>query len=134
MIMVHDRSKMSRTIFLILFLVGGSLICLERCKSSVRQSAINQPYGVFTFLTTRDGNFEIYSMNADGTNPINLSNNKAVDFWSSWSPDGKQILFYTNRDGNNEIYRMDADGKNPINISRVVTGWKENCVYFGTRP
>ncbi|MBK7969817.1 MAG: PD40 domain-containing protein [Bacteroidetes bacterium] len=38
-------------------------------------------------------------------------------FWSSWSPDGKNILFYTNRDGNDEIYIMDADGKNQLNIS-----------------
>jgi TolB protein len=70
-----------------------------------------------SFLTTRDGNFEIYTMTADGKNITNLSNNKALDFWSSWSPNGKFILFYSNRDGNNEIYRMDADGKNPINLS-----------------
>ncbi|MCA0363889.1 MAG: DUF5050 domain-containing protein [Bacteroidetes bacterium] len=72
---------------------------------------------VLSFLTTRDGNFEIYSMTANGKNVINLTNNKALDFWSSWSPDGKFLLFYSNRDGNNEIYRMDADGKNQTNIS-----------------
>jgi TolB protein len=108
---------MSRAIFLILFLASGILIFLTGCKSTVGKKSADQPSGVLAFLTTRDGNFEIYSMNTDGTNPINLSNNKAVDFWSSWSPDGQQILFYTNRDGNNEIYRMDADGKNPVNIS-----------------
>jgi len=73
--------------------------------------------GVLSFLTTRDGNFEIYTMTADGKNVTNLTNNKALDFWSSWSPDGRYILFYSNRDGNNEIYRMDEDGKNPINLS-----------------
>jgi TolB protein len=75
------------------------------------------PKGTLSFLSTRDGNFEIYSMNADGKNVVNLSNHKSLDFWSSWSPDGKYILFYSNRDGNNEIYRMDADGKNQVNIS-----------------
>jgi len=73
--------------------------------------------GVISFLTTRDGNFEVYSMTADGKNVTNLTNNKSLDFWSSWSPDGKHILFYSNRDGNNEIYRMDADGKNQVNLS-----------------
>lgn len=108
---------MCRAIFLILFFACGSLISFNGRKSTNGKKSVDLPSGVISFLTTRDGNFEIYSMNADGTNPINLSNNKAVDFWSSWSPDGKQILFYTNRDGNNEIYRMDADGKNPVNIS-----------------
>jgi TolB protein len=56
-------------------------------------------------------------MSADGKNVTNLTNSNSLDFWSSWSPDGKYILFYSNRDGNNEIYRMDADGKNQINIS-----------------
>ena len=91
------------------------------CKTSTKTFAVNKndsiPTGVLSFLTTRDGNFEIYTMTADGKNVTNLTNNKAFDFWSSWSPDGKYILFYSNRDGNNEIYRMDADGKNSINLS-----------------
>ena len=56
-------------------------------------------------------------MTSEGKNVKNLTNNKALDFWSSWSPDGKYIYFYSNRDGNNEIYRMDADGANPVNLS-----------------
>lgn len=95
--------------------------CNLACKttSKVISSTVNDtiPVGILTFLTTRDGNFEIYSMTADGKNVKNLTNSNALDFWSSWSPDGKYILFYSNRDGNNEIYRMDADGKNPINLS-----------------
>jgi TolB protein len=100
--------------------MGGVALCMNGCKTGARNAEKeldDQPSGMLSFLTTRDGNFEIYSMSADGTNAINLTNNQALDFWSSWSPDGKQILFYTNRDGNNEIYRMDADGKNQVNIS-----------------
>jgi len=88
-------------------------------SSKTSRTIINDsiPSGTLSFLTTRDGNFEIYSMTADGKKITNLTNNKALDFWSSWSPNGKFILFYSNRDGNNEIYRMDEDGKNPINLS-----------------
>lgn len=97
------------------------LIFYQSCKTSTNISAKSPkdsfPSGTLSFLTTRDGNFEVYVMDADGTNVTNLTNNKALDFWSSWSPDGKYILFYSNRDGNNEIYRMDADGSNQINIS-----------------
>lgn len=85
--------------------------------NSMTWTRLEQPKGTLSFLSTRDGNFEVYTMDADGNNTKNLTNNKALDFWSSWSPDGKYIYFYSNRDGNNEIYRMDADGANPVNLT-----------------
>lgn len=101
----------------LLLLLTGNLACKTGSKMPGTNSTDTIPTGMLSFLTTRDGNFEIYSMTAGGKEVTNLTNNKALDFWSSWSPDGKYILFYSNRDGNNEIYRMDADGKNPVNIS-----------------
>ncbi len=105
------------------FIAGFILLffCNQSCKTGSKVIAENNndsiPTGVLSFLTTRDGNFEVYTMTADGKNVTNLTNHKALDFWSSWSPGGNQLLFYSNRDGNNEIYRMDADGKNPVNLS-----------------
>ena len=58
------------------------------------------------FYTWRDGNHEIYVMNADGSNLTNLTNNAAHDIHPSWSPDGTKIAFVTIRDGNYEIYVM----------------------------
>jgi len=37
------------------------------------------------FFSDRDGNFEIYVMNADGSNQTNLTNNSAYGGYSSWS-------------------------------------------------
>ena len=70
------------------------------------------------FETNRDGNSEIYMMNPDGSNPINLTNHPASDNSAAWSPDGTRIAFVTNRDGNAEIYTMNADGSGATNLSR----------------
>ena len=79
-----------------------------------------------TFLSHRDGNPEIYVMDADGGNQRRLTNHRGWDFSPTWSPDGKRITFVSDRDGHvhpihgwstNEIYVMDADGKNPHNLT-----------------
>jgi len=62
------------------------------------------------FVSTRDGNREIYVMDADGRNQVNLTNNPADDWMPSWSPDGESIAFVSYRDGNWEIYVMGIDG------------------------
>ncbi len=38
------------------------------------------------FLSDRDGNREVYVMNADGSNPVNLTNHLEDDFSPSWLP------------------------------------------------
>ena len=62
------------------------------------------------FVSNRDGNVEIYLMNADGTGVTRLTNHGSEDSRPSWSPNGQQIAFDSNRDGNVEIYLMNADG------------------------
>ena len=73
------------------------------------------------FWSTRDGNDEIYLMNADGTALVNLTNDAASDINPAWSPDGSRIAFASNRDGNFEIYVMNADGTGPANLTNHAT-------------
>ncbi|MCG8404672.1 MAG: hypothetical protein MI923_05685, partial [Phycisphaerales bacterium] len=65
----------------------------------------------------RDGDHEIYVMNVDGTDPINLTNNAASDGSPVFSPDGSKIAFHSDRDGNFEIYVMNADGTDPSRLT-----------------
>ena len=45
------------------------------------------------FTTNRDGNFEIYVMDADGNNVRRLTDHPATDYGPAWSPDGRFIAF-----------------------------------------
>ena len=67
---------------------------------------------MITFTSERDGNSEIYIMNADGSDPQRLTDNPAYDAWPVWSPDGSQIAFTSTRNGKADIYVMDANGSN----------------------
>ena len=70
------------------------------------------------FLTQRDDNQEIYVMDSDGRNQLNLSNHKAKDYSPAWAPDSTTIAFVSERDGNKEIYIIDADAKlRPRNLT-----------------
>ena len=53
---------------------------------------------------------EIYVMEANGNNPVRLTNNSQGNFSAAWSPDAQRIAFTSSRDGNGEIYVMDANG------------------------
>ena len=68
------------------------------------------------FTSDRDGNHEVYIMNSDGTNLINLTNNSADDYHPIWAPEGF-MMFQSDRDGNWEIYGMRLDGTDLTNIT-----------------
>ncbi len=65
-----------------------------------------------TFMSSRDGNWEIYTVNADGSALKRLTNNSAEDGLPTWSPDGKSIAFVSTRGGSWAIWAMNSDGSN----------------------
>lgn len=71
-------------------------------------------------LTISQRNSEIFVINSDGTNPINITKNVAYDGWGAWSPDGKKILFSSNRAGPaniGQLYLVNPDGSNVQKIT-----------------
>ncbi len=72
---------------------------------------------LIAFNTRRDGNSEVYVMDADGSNQTRLTNNPAHDAGPVWSPDGSRIAFIRFRDGNEEIYSMNADGSGQTRLT-----------------
>lgn len=70
------------------------------------------PVGRLAFASKRDGNWEIYVMNADGSDQQRLTHDPAADRYPAWAPDGQHIAFYSDREESSNIYVMDDDGAN----------------------
>jgi Tol biopolymer transport system component len=70
------------------------------------------PSGKIAFVSDRDGNDEIYVLDADGSGLTNLTRNPAADETPAWSPDGTHVAFASERSGFFELYVMDANGGN----------------------
>lgn len=77
--------------------------------------------GKIMFVSNRSGNNEIYTMNLDGTNVTNLTNNPLNDIEPSWSADGTKIAFVSNRTGANELYTMNYDGSGLLQLTTGAT-------------
>lgn len=73
---------------------------------------------LFESWRTAPFDFEIYSMNSDGSGVTPLTSS---DFGSnsnlSMSADGTRIAFASTRDGNSEIYVANSDGTGAVNIT-----------------
>ncbi len=69
------------------------------------------------FESDRIGDFEIYTMDIEGSNVVNLTDDFANDRCPPWSPDGSLLAFASDRIGDFEIYTMNADGTNLIQLT-----------------
>jgi Tol biopolymer transport system component len=83
------------------------------------------------FVTVRDGNPEIYVMNADGSSPLNLTNNAAADDHPVWSPDGTEIAFLSDRGGSRGVYVVRADGSG---LTAITSGPSVAADYVSWAP
>ena len=66
--------------------------------------------GKVAFVSSRDGNEEIYVVGVDGSGLQNLTLNAAADSEPAWSADGGELLFTSSRGGSVKVWRMSGSG------------------------
>ena len=74
--------------------------------------AIGSPTGRIVFTCYIDNVDDICVINADGSGETRLTAVATTDFYASFTPDGRQILFSSRRDGGFLMYAMGSDGSN----------------------
>ncbi len=71
------------------------------------------------FTSNRDGNWELYHMNTDGSDQTRLTNTPAIaENDAAWSPDGGRLAYARQQNGNWDIYLMNANGSG---VTRLTT-------------
>ena len=70
------------------------------------------------FASNRDGDWDIYSMDANGDKLAQLTNHPASDEYPACSPDGRRIAFTSERGLTHDLYVMDSDGDNVIRLTQ----------------
>jgi tetratricopeptide (TPR) repeat protein len=68
------------------------------------------------FMSNAAGNWDLYTVSADGGSPERLTDDQGDDGLPVWSPDGRRIAFVTKRDGKWSIWGIDPDGSNEVKL------------------
>ncbi len=84
------------------------------------------------FDSDRTGNFEVFTTGIDGSNPVQLTNDRRYDSWSPrLSPDRRTIVFYRSPAGTHDLdhskvslWAMSATGRRAVELRPVgLDGW-----------
>ncbi|MGD2249769.1 MAG: DPP IV N-terminal domain-containing protein [Candidatus Methanofastidiosia archaeon] len=101
---------------ILILYVGGLLLVFSVVSASHTHDACEK----IAFISDRDGNWEIYTMNSDGSHQVNCTKNSYNDGDPCWSPDGSKIAFTTSHpeigDG---ICVMNSDGSNQEELNTI---------------
>lgn len=118
--------KGDRVCFAIPAAAGQEIVCVGRDgkdRTTLTTGGINNwpaysPDGSrIAFCSSRDGEFDLYVMSADGTDVKPVAKLNGMQARPCWSPDGKRIAFTWNADGRYDIHAVNLDGTGLVRLT-----------------
>jgi len=103
-------------------------------------SSTTQRLARVAFWSDRDGNFEIYVMDADGSNLTRLTKHSTVgndqvdNGYPSWSPDGGKMVFCNFTGDIVSMDVMDADGSNLTRLTQLTRNYWDSALFSDCSP
>ena len=109
--------------------------------ASASDPAFSSDGSRIAFVSSRDGNAEIYVMNADGTGTTRVTNDPQSDGRPSLMPDGQSLVFHSSRTaGKQQIWAVNVDGagltqltRDSVNSSPAMSPDGQTIAYVSTR-
>jgi uncharacterized protein YjdB len=70
------------------------------------------------YVSDQGGNLDVFVVNADGSNPVQITTTVALEGSPAWTPDGNQIVYESDLGGSSQIWIMNADGTEQIQLTQ----------------
>lgn len=86
------------------------------------QPALSPDRTTIAFSSNRQGDFELYLMDADGQNLRRITTQPGADGDPAWTPDGKRIVYTSTRGGVSQIFSINRDGEQSVQLTTLGGG------------
>ncbi len=107
---ISDQSQQDRKSRIYVVPIGGGAARLVTGKAPSYFHGWSPDGQTLTYCADRNGNFDIYTIPAEGGEETRLTTAEGLDDGSEYSPDGQYIYFNSIRSGLMQIWRMKPDG------------------------
>jgi len=72
---------------------------------------------LIAFSGMRESEADIFTVNLETKEIVNLTKDKFANYAPTWAPDGRSIVYLVRVSGNEKLFRMDANGANPVQLT-----------------
>jgi TolB protein len=108
----------SRNLWLMLLDRSISPRQITFAENTVTHTALSLDARQVAYTSLQTGNAEIFTMNVDGSNAVQLTRTASSEYWPAWTRDGKWVSFTSEGEGYPQIWKMPAGGGQPVQLTK----------------